>query len=355
MIKNKNLTLVLIFLILGLVYYFSFNYIYQEATKSFISQQVETSKNEANLIAKLLEQQIKNGKSLDSVKNDFQKSIENTSTEVNFVCMFDSSGKEICHPNKAKIGKVLKENNSIITNVSNPEIIENFKASILNKKQTGGLRKLKKYTEVVYLNPVKNTNWIVASHANIKRFKTIFKELELKLTFLFLIVWLLSSLLIYYFLERINNLNLQKLSVINQDVSKKYLNGLQAINSKIENKNEFNIPNLDRFLAERKGQLVPVNTNNIAFIYTENKMSYFIEFNGYKSHLNTSLEELNKNLNNTQFYRASRKVILSIKAIEKVEKYGTTQLRVYTRPETPFNIIISKNKLTDFKKWLGKN
>ena len=355
MIKNKNITLLIIVLFLGVVNYFSFSFIYHEAAKKLIAQQVDTSKNQANLIAKLLERQIANGASKKKVKDDFQNSIENSSTEVSFVCMFNDSGTEICHPNKTKIGKVLAENNSVITDISNPEIEQNFKEAVLNKLQTGGLRKLKNYTEVVYLNPVKNTNWIVASHANIKRFRTIFKDLKLKLIFLFLVIWLISSLVIYFFLDRIHSNNLKKISVLNEKIAKQHLHDLQAINQKKTHspKNEKVFSN--RFLAERKAQLVPVYTKDIAYIYTENKMSYIVTFNGEKSSINISLEELFKTLNPKDFYRASRKIILSAKAIKKIQKYGVTQLRVITDPKTDFDIIISKAKLTDFKKWLGKN
>ena len=41
------------------------------------------------------------------------------STENSFVCMFDSTGREICHPNPQKIGAGLAENNSVINSVSN--------------------------------------------------------------------------------------------------------------------------------------------------------------------------------------------------------------------------------------------
>ena len=355
MIKNKNFTLLIIVLFLGIINYFSFSFIYEEATNKLIEQQIDTSKNQANLIAKLLESQIANGASKNKVKDDFQKSIENSSTEVSFVCMFNDSGMEICHPNKAKIGKVLEENNSVITDISNPEIVQNFKEAVLHKQQIGGLRKLKNYTEVVYLQPVNNTNWIVASHANIKRFRIIFKDLKLKLTFLFLVIWLISSLVIYFFLDRIHSNNLKKISVLNEKIAKQHLQDLQAINQKITNAPKSKKVYSNRFLAERKAQLVPVYTKDIAYIYTENKMSYIVAINGEKSSINISLEELYKSLHPKEFYRASRKIILSAKAIKKIEKYGITQLKVTTNPKTDFEIIISKAKLTDFKKWLGKN
>ncbi len=59
--KYKYTTLLAIISFLGVVYYLSFNYIYKENTKKLISQQIETSKNEAKLISKLLEQQLLDG------------------------------------------------------------------------------------------------------------------------------------------------------------------------------------------------------------------------------------------------------------------------------------------------------
>ena len=343
----------MILLLLGIVYYLSFNYIYKENTQKLISQQVETSKNQATLIARLLEQQLKEGKNKNTVKEEFQKSIENMPIDNSFVCMFDDSGREICHPNRNKIGEILSTNNSVIKNIANGKVIENFKESILAKKEIGGLRKLKDYTEIVYLSPVKNSNWIVASHANVTRFKTVFKDLKQKIFFLFVFVWLISSLLIYFFLERINTKNLKDLSILNKKMASTHFEGLQLLEKKLS---ETKTPNVNtRFLADRGAKLVPVSAKDIAFVYTQDKISYFVEHSGDKSAITISLEDIYKKLDKKLFYRASRKVIISAKAIDKIEKYGNTQLRVYTNPESPIEIIISKAKLTDFKKWLGNN
>ena len=353
--KYKYTTLLAIISFLGVVYYLSFNYIYKENTKKLISQQIETSKNEAKLISKLLEQQLLDGKNKQKVKENFQKSIENAPIDNSFVCMFDDTGVEICHPNKEKIGKVLGENNSVIKSISNDEVINNFKESILQKREIGGLRKLKNYTEIVYLSPVKNSNWIVASHANVAKFKSIFSDLKQKLFFLFVIVWLISSLLIYFFLERINTNNLHALSKLNKKIAANHFNDIQAIQNNFTGVNIESQKPDTRFLTNHGTQLTPVHAKNIAYIYTENKISYFVEKNGKKSSLFISLDEIFKKLDDKLFYRASRKVILSANAIDKIEKYGNTQLRVYTIPESPIEIIISKAKLTDFKNWLGKN
>ena len=352
--KLKKFTLAIILFALAILFFLSFSFAYRSATKDLINQQIETSKNQANLIASLLSEKLRAGFSKEQVKSELQSSIENTSTEYSFVCMFDDTGKEICHPNREKIGKVLSENNSVIKSIDNYKTVDNFKQAIMDKKAVGGLRKLKKYTEIVYLSPVKGTDWVVASHANVVKFKETFRNLQGRLFFLFLLVWLSSALLIYFFLQKINKQHLIELETLNREVGNKYFNELTSLKETISKPSSIS-EKTDRLLADKGYQLTPVFMENIAFIYTENKVSYIVEFNGEKSSINLTLDELLKVLNKKDFYRASRQVIVSAKAIDKIEKYGTTQLKVITKPISPINIIISKAKLTDFKKWIGKN
>ena len=351
--KLKKITLLFILFALAIVYFMSFSFAYKSATEDLINNQIETSKNQANLIASLLSERINAGFPKEQVKNELQQSIENNSTEFSFVCMFDDTGREICHPNKEKIGKVLSKNNSVIKSVNNFKVIDNFKQAIMNKQAVGGLRKLKKYTEIVYLSPVKGTNWVVASHANVIKFKETFKNLKGRLFFLFLLVWLSSALLIYFFLQKINSQHLKELELLNREIGTIYFNQLTRFEETINSPKTSQKPG--RFLANKGYQLTPVFAENIAYIYTENKVTYIIELNKEKSSINLTLDEMFKVLDKKEFYRASRQVILSAKAIDKIEKYGTTQLKVITKPLSSIEVIISKAKLTDFKKWLGNN
>ncbi len=346
---KKKVTPVAILLILGLIYYISFNYIYTSATNEIITQQLATAKNQANIVSNLLSERLHNGVSQKQVKEELQKSIENSSTATSFICMFDDNGREICHPKKEKIGKVLAENNSIIHSISNDELEENFKDAIVKKRATGGLRKLKTYTEIVYLSPVKETNWVVASHANVNNFKSIFSRLKEKLALLFIIIWLSSAFLIYYTLQRINSNYLAKLQEVNSTISTKYFQEISKINT-----NE-KATYIDRILADKGAQLSPVFVKDIALIYTENKITYVLTKDKQQYTINLALDELFKSLDNSLFYRASRQVIVAAAAITKVAKYGNTQLQVYTNPDSPNQIIVSKTKLSEFKKWLGKN
>jgi len=354
--KLNKFLLPFILLLLGVIFYFSFNFTFTSITNKLLQQQVETSKNQADLISNLLEVRLENGTSKNDVISELQKSIENFSTENSFVCMFDNTGKEICHPNKERIGQTLSENNSTIKLGSNFEIENNFKNAIITEKSTGGIRKMINHTEIVYLSPVKNSEWIIASHTNINKHKNIIKDLKEKLLFTFIIIWLGSSLLIFFFLNLINKNNLKELSENNKTTSVKYFNELnllqtKSINSVNTKKNE----RIERLLVDKGAKLSPVFINNIAYAFTQNKITYIVEHKGEKSTINLTLDELFKTFDENKFYRVSRQVILSITSIDKIEKFGNTQLKVTVNPISPFDIIVSKAKLTEFKKWAGKN
>lgn len=353
--KATKIVLPSVLLILGVVYYFSFEYIYTSAKNNIVNQQVENAKIQADLISNILTEKLRAGDSKEQVRAELQKSIEDMPIENSFVCMFDSTGREICHPNRQKIGILLEENNSIIKSVSNIDAEQNFKQAIKQSKSTGGLRKLKTHTEIVYLSPVKKTGWVVASHANVIRFQKIFDNLKEKLFLIFTLVWLSTSLLIFFFLQYMNANNLKKISELNRDTGTQYFKELKAINEALSSSAIPEPSETKRLLADKGTKLKPVLIENIAFVFTQDKLSYIVENDNTKSTINTSLDDLYNLFDKKVFYRASRQVILSINAIDKIEKYGNTQLKVITTPVCPVDIFVSKAKLTDFKKWAGQN
>ena len=349
--KNKIL-LPVITIVLGIIYYTSFNYIYTTSVNDLLNQQIENARVQANLVSSLLANRISKGNSKNQVRQELQESIENMSLDNSFICMFGSNGEEICHPKREKIGNVITENNSTLKTWSNLELELNFKEAIAKQKEIGGIRSLKNRTEIIYLSPVKNTNWVVASHANILKFKATIGLLKQKLTLLFLVIWLGSILLIFYFLHYLNKQSLEAIKAHNKEISDNYFNGLSLIKAKDNTSKE---KDKQRLLADKGNKLTPVMISNIAFIYTENKINYIVEKDNKTSTINTSLDDLILLFDENKFYRASRQVIISIDAIDKIEKLGKTQLSIKTIPKSDVKIVISKAKLTGFKNWVGQN
>ena len=108
-----------------------------------------------------------------------------------------------------------------------------------------------------------------------------------------------------------------------------------------------------RLLTYIRNELVPILIDDIAYVYTENSITFVVSFDGNKSISNASLDEVFTQLNPSLFFRANRQFIISISAIDKILKYGNSQLKIVLHTKTTEDIIISKNKAAEFKQWLN--
>jgi DNA-binding LytR/AlgR family response regulator len=129
---------------------------------------------------------------------------------------------------------------------------------------------------------------------------------------------------------------------------KHYLTSL--INNVLEGKKEYRT----RFLISGVTSFTKLETKNIAFFYSSNKLTFAVDFDGKEYTLDYNLEQLENEINPTEFYRANRKIIVNIAAVNKVINESGGKLQLFTQPLTNFEITISRLKATDFKLWLGK-
>ncbi len=139
--------------------------------KKYEELQLETTKRQAENTAKLLEVRLKNGTPKKEIIDNLQEALENSGNENNYICMFDKYNTElICHPNKDKRGAELSSS-STLENIKTGDK-EKTRNVILEGIETGGLLREKSETEIVYMVPVKGTEWMIASRENIRTIKT---------------------------------------------------------------------------------------------------------------------------------------------------------------------------------------
>ena len=193
--KKDNLyllTLLAIAVVVFIIGYFSMTYMVKVSTNQLLEIQIESSKREAREFAELVSSQLANGIPRDIVIDNVQRSIEGTNIETGFVCMFDWSGVEICHPDPQKIGKQTNPNESYVRSIDDEINSEDFYDLLTDKQPLGGIRDFSnenRSSEIIYLYPVKNSDWIIAAHANTAKIEKQIKKLK----FNFLLVYLLSS------------------------------------------------------------------------------------------------------------------------------------------------------------------
>jgi len=365
------LTLLTISIIVFVIGYFSMNYLIRVSTNQLLEIQIESSKREAREFSKLVSYQIANGVDRNTVINNIQKSIEGTNIESGFICMFDWSGVEICHPDPQKVGKQTSPEESYVRPIDDGINSEDFYDLLKNKKQQGGLREFKsdRNSEIIYLYPVENTDWIVAAHANIDKIEKHIKQLKVN----FLLVYLLTSVIIILlslFTVRYlgsyyeNELELKNERLTDEVINLSKLNSdLNSLKNKVAfaeketankiDKVDYKAPYKTRLLTYLKDKLITIRVEEIAFISTEHSVTSITCLDGKKYNSNSSLDELGSSLDPVLFFRANRQNILSVKGIREIIKYGNSQLKIITNPATESSIIISKNKASEFKKWLN--
>jgi len=109
-----------------------------------------------------------------------------------------------------------------------------------------------------------------------------------------------------------------------------------------------------RFAIKVGQHLKVFNTNGIECFYSENKGTY-LHTNENRSYLlDHTLDQLEKELDPEQFYRVSRKFYVSINAIKDIIDYTNSRLQLKLTSFSDSEIIVSRERVKDFKEWLGR-
>ncbi len=355
---NKNtyflffLSLAFVLGITALVSYFSFHYVYAISEKALIESRIDANKQEAIHMARLLAQKLKEGYSEQQVIEEFQKSIQYTPIDKGFECMYNQQGVQLCHPDPRRIGKRIDSTNSVVSLLNNEQFKENFESILQSGKPAGGVRTFlkKNFSEIIYVAPVEGSDLIVAVHANLVYIKKQLDDFREKLLYVFVISWLLITLIIFVFI-RFLYLNMEHRIKTSKPLANP---SLQKTNTPPAVTKEEKSTTQKRILANQGTKLVPVLIDDMAYAFIEHKLTYIVKHSGEKLTANLPLDDLFSLMDPQKFFRANRQFIISIHAVSKVEKYGNSQLRVKVKPHTEKEIIISKLKMAAFKRWLGE-
>jgi two-component system LytT family response regulator len=106
-------------------------------------------------------------------------------------------------------------------------------------------------------------------------------------------------------------------------------------------------------LVPTKGdKLIPLPVDEIAFIYIESGVTKAITYSEKVFFLESNLDEIMKQLNPTEFFRANRQFIISRHAVKDMDLWFNSRLSVNLKVPVPEKILISKARNTEFKHWL---
>ncbi len=107
-----------------------------------------------------------------------------------------------------------------------------------------------------------------------------------------------------------------------------------------------------RFTARVGQHLKIINADEVECFYSENKGTYAATTDGRNYLLDTTLENLENELEPKIFFRVSRKFYVNIAHIKDIISYTNSRLQIKLNAYIEQEIIVSRERVRDFKLWL---
>ncbi|HEX8316581.1 MAG TPA: LytTR family DNA-binding domain-containing protein [Flavisolibacter sp.] len=109
-----------------------------------------------------------------------------------------------------------------------------------------------------------------------------------------------------------------------------------------------------RFLVKHAQKLVSVDVEEISYFYSDGRLNFFKTHDNKKFVVDYTMEDLEDMLDPDKFFRISRSFYVAIEAIDKIDDYFGNRLILQLKPAVDKEALVSREKVSDFKKWMGK-
>jgi len=109
-----------------------------------------------------------------------------------------------------------------------------------------------------------------------------------------------------------------------------------------------------RFLVKHAQKLVSVDIDEIAYFYSDGRLNFFKTLDNKKFVVDYTMDELEEMLDPDKYFRISRAFYVSIPSIDQIHDYFGNRLLLHLKPAVDKESIVSREKVADFKKWMGK-
>ncbi len=109
-----------------------------------------------------------------------------------------------------------------------------------------------------------------------------------------------------------------------------------------------------RFLCKLGNKIKSIPTENIAYFYSANKMTFLVDNNQQRLPVNNTLDEIDQLVDPDSFFRVNRKFISHYGAIAEIHPYFKGRLKLKLSPHIEEDIVVSTEKSPIFKAWLDR-
>lgn len=108
-----------------------------------------------------------------------------------------------------------------------------------------------------------------------------------------------------------------------------------------------------RFTVKIGQHLKVIQIDEVECFFSENKGTYLHTFENRNYLIESTLEVLEHELDPQKFFRISRKFIVPLSAIKEILLYSNSRLKVILPTYKEEEVIVSREKVSEFKNWIG--
>ena len=109
-----------------------------------------------------------------------------------------------------------------------------------------------------------------------------------------------------------------------------------------------------RFLVRFGEKIQSIAMEEVAFFFSEERVTFLQTKEGKKYVLDATLEQVESQIDPEVFFRINRKYLCRVDAVDEVLTYSNSRLKVKLKNCPDHDILISREKVGDFKDWLDR-
>jgi two-component system, LytTR family, response regulator LytT len=108
-----------------------------------------------------------------------------------------------------------------------------------------------------------------------------------------------------------------------------------------------------RFSVKIGQHIKVIDVAEIECLYSENKGTYIHTLDNRDYLIDSSLEVVEAELDPKNFFRISRKYIIPLHSVKEIQLYSNSRLKIILPTYKADEVIVARERVSDFKEWLG--
>ncbi|GAB4023307.1 LytR/AlgR family response regulator transcription factor [Spirosoma koreense] len=113
-------------------------------------------------------------------------------------------------------------------------------------------------------------------------------------------------------------------------------------------------PYKERFMVTIGTKIRSIDAADIAYFSYEDKATWLTTRDGLPVSIEYSLDKLATLVDPLKFFRVNRAFLVSLEAIRTIHTYSSSKLKLELQPASRQEVLVSGDRIADFKEWLGK-